>query len=141
MVDIEAHPPSRKGEREEIDPTVPRRFKMPKGGRPKGAKNRKTIIRKVALESHTVREDGRTRKLTALEIVLNQLSRAAMTGNQRAFGEMDRLLSKYGADESGGGSGVLVVSHPMTPEEAIADGERANEEARRRWAEELNDEQ
>lgn len=43
---------------ERYDPTIPRRIKL-HTGRKRGAKNRKTIVREVALELHVIREKGK----------------------------------------------------------------------------------
>ena len=53
-------------------PPMRRRFKVSgnRKGRPKGAKNRKTIVQAVADEMHTVIENGKRRKRSTLELVL-----------------------------------------------------------------------
>ncbi len=114
-------------------PPMRRRFKdsgNPKG-RPKGAKNRKTIVRMVANERHTVHEKGKRRRRTTLEFVLLRLSKMALEDkNPRAFEEFHRLIKAYQPQEADDGLGYLVVPAPVTMEEAIAEGEKANEEAR-----------
>ena len=61
-------------------PPMRRRFKdsgNPKG-RPKGAKNRKTIVRMVANERHIVHEKGKRRRRSMLEFVLLRLRNMAL---------------------------------------------------------------
>ncbi len=102
-------------------------------GRPKGAKNRKTIVKVVANEMHSVTEAGKRRRLSTLELVLLSLRNMALEGkNVRAFDELHRLIKVYQPQETDDNCGYLVVPAVKTPEEAIAEGEKANAEARAR---------
>ena len=102
-------------------------------GRPRGSKNRKTIVREIAHEMHTVVEqDGRRRRRSTLELMLLALCNLAAGGNVRAFRAYKKYLEKYEPQETNSNVGVLVVPAPMTIEEAIEEGEKANEEARAR---------
>ncbi len=118
-------------------PPMHRRFKgsgNPRG-RPKGAKNRKKIVQKVADEMHTVTENGKRRRRSTLQLVLLRLRSMALAGKTpRAFEEFHRLLKTYEPQEAEKKLGYLVVPPPMTIEEAIAEGEKANAEARARRA-------
>ena len=132
--------PERPPAEEEVgyrQPPMRRRFKdsgNPKG-RPKGAKNCKTIVKMVAKERHTVHEKGKRRRRTTLAFVLLRLRNMALENkNPRAFEEFHRLIKAYQPQEAGDGLGYLVVPPTMTIEEAIAEGEKANEEARARRA-------
>ena len=106
-----------------------RRFKTcgnPKG-RPKGARNRKTIVREVANEIHQVREDGELRGRSTLELVLLRLRELALEGkNTQAFEEVHRLIKAYEPQPTDDSTGVLVVPAEMSPEEWIAEQEELN---------------
>ena len=99
-------------------------------GRPKGAKNRKTIVRTVANEMHTVIENGTRRRLSTLELVLLRLRNMALEGkNVRAFNELHRLIKAYGPQEADKIHGVLVAPAEISAEEWI---EREMEENKTR---------
>jgi hypothetical protein len=120
------------------NPPMKRRFKSgesgnPKG-RPRGSKNRKTIIRKIANEMHTVTENDRRRRLPTLELMVLALRNKAATGDVPAFRAYNKFLVKYEPQESSSKRGYLVVGPTMTQEEAIAEGEKANIEADARHA-------
>ena len=102
-------------------------------GRPKGSKNRKTIVKAVANEMYSVTENGKRRRLSTLQFVVLSLRNMALENkNVGAFDEFHRLIKAYQPQESNDDVGYLVVPAGMTPEEAIAEGEKANEEARAR---------
>jgi hypothetical protein len=109
-------------------------------GRPQGTKNRKTIVKAVANEMHSVTENGKRRRLSILQLVLLSLRNVALEGkNVRAFDEFHRLTKAYQPQEAGGDLGYIVLRADITPEEAIAEGEKANAEARARRAAESQD--
>lgn len=114
-------------------PPMRRRFKSGQSGnrrgRPRGSKNRKTIVREIANETHTVTEDGRRRRRSTLELMLLALRNCAAEGNVRAFRAYKKYLAKFEPQESHSNAGYLVVPAEMTPEEAVAEGEKANAEA------------
>lgn len=124
-------------------PPMKRRFKPDQSGnrwgRPAGSKNRKTIVRMIANETHTVTEDGRQRRRSTHELMLLALRNFAAEGNLRAFRAFEKYLTKYEPQESRSNHGVLVAPAAMTIEEAIADGEKANAEARVQRAAQLRD--
>jgi len=106
------------------NPPMHRRFKKLKNskGRPKGAKNRKTIVRMIANEVHTVNESGKRRRRSTLDLVLLRLRGMALTDeNPRAFEEFHRLVKVYGVQESDGDLGYLVVPAAKSAEEWIAE--------------------
>ena len=111
-------------------PPMRRRFKAsgnPKG-RPRGSKNRKTIVKTVANEMHSVGENGKRRRLSTLDLVLLRLRNLALEGKSvRAIDELHRLLKVYQPQEARVRGGVLVVPAPMSTEEWIAMVERKNE--------------
>ena len=118
-------------------PPMQRRFKGSGNlkGRPKGAKNRKTIVRTVANEIHTVVENGKRRKRSTLELVLLSLRNMALEGkNVGAIEEFHRLIKVYQPQETDDNVGYLVVPAPLTDEEYRAKGEKLNAVADARHA-------
>ena len=86
------------------NPPMIRRFKSgesgnPKG-RPRGSKNRKTIVRQIANEMHTVTENGQRRRLSTLALMLLALRNQALAGNVRAFRAYKKLVAKYEPQET-----------------------------------------
>lgn len=111
------------------NPPTYRRFKESGNskGRPKGSKNRKTIVREVASEMHTVIENGEQRRRSTLELVLLRLRNMALEAkNMRAFDEMQKLLKAYEIEDPEGRYGYLVVPAPMSAEEWMAEQEELN---------------
>lgn len=101
-------------------------------GRPKGAKNRKTIVRTVANEMHTLIENGTRRKLSTLELVMLRLRNMALEGkNVRAFDELHRLIKAYQPQEADKCHGVLVAPALLTDEEWIAEQTELNKTRKR----------
>ena len=97
-------------------------------GRPKGAKNRKTIVKTVANEMHSVLENGKRRSRSTLELVLLRLRNMALEDrNVTAIGELHRLIEAYQPQEANDNAGYLVVPAELTQEEFIAKIERKNE--------------
>ncbi len=120
-------------------PPMKRRFKSGQSGnrrgRPRGSKNRKTIVRKIMNEMHTVTEDGRRRRRSTLELMLLALRNLVAAGNVRAFRAFMKFQAKYEPQESNSRLGCLVVPAGITPEEEIASSEKLNAEARAKHAE------
>jgi len=119
-------------------PPLTRRFKSGRSGnrrgRPRGSKNCKTIVREIANEMHAVTEDGRLRRRSILEFMLLALRNRAAEGDVRAFRAYKKYLAKFDPRETDSKLGYIVLSADVTPEEAIAEGEKANAEARARRA-------
>lgn len=87
-------------------------------GRPKGSKNRKTIVRNIASKRHTVTINGQQQQLTVLEALILKLQYAAIEKGGRAQREHQRLLKKYDVQQDEAQRyGVLVTPPEMTPEE------------------------
>ena len=110
-------------------PPTRRRFKKSGNskGRPKGAKNRKTIVKAVANEMHTVAANGKHRRRSTLDLVLLSLRNLALEGkNVRAFEEFHRLAKAYQTQETNDRVGYLVVPAEMTQEEWVARQEELN---------------
>ncbi len=98
-------------------------------GRPRGAKNRKTIVKKVAMETNTVIQKGKRRRRTNLELVLTALRNLAIEGNVSAFRAYQAYLAKFGP-QRGIVRGMLLVPPELTEEEIRAEAEKLNEEGR-----------
>jgi len=117
------------------NPPFQRRFKKGlsgnKKGRPRGSKNRKTIVREIAYEMHKVIEDGQWRWRATLGLMLLALRNHAAEGNVRAFRAYQKYLAKYEPQETNSKLGYLVVPAPMTTEEFIKHAEKTNVEADR----------
>jgi hypothetical protein len=106
-----------------------RRFKVSGNplGRPKGAKNRKTIVKDVATQMHSVSENGKRRQRSTLQLVLLRLRNLALEGkNTRAFEEMHRLMKAHQPQETNEELGYIVVPAPMSPEDWIKEQEELN---------------
>jgi hypothetical protein len=69
----------------------PGRSGNPKG-RPKGRRNAKTVVTRVVNEKVTVRENGRTRKVTKFEAMVLANTQKAMKGDTHALNSMIGLM-------------------------------------------------
>ncbi len=110
-----------------------RRFKLGESGnrrgRSRGSKNRKTIVRKIANEMHTVTEDGRQRRRSTLELMLLALRNLAAEGKTRNFRVYNKYLAKF-EPQTRSKLGYLVVPPELTEEEVRAEAEEMNKEGR-----------
>ncbi len=120
------------------NPPMVRRFKGEpfgnppnKSGRPKGSKNRKTMVREIAHEMHAVTESGRKRRRSTLELILLKLRNKALTGNVRAYRAYCEFLEKYEPQNVGSDLGFMVAPAEMTQEEWIAAEMQKNLERQR----------
>jgi len=68
-------------------------------GRPKGSKNRKTIVREIACERHRVTENGRKVIRTTAELLLHGLRMQAFAGNRKALKYYYGLLERHDETE------------------------------------------
>jgi hypothetical protein len=66
-------------------------------GRPKGSRPVGSLLQDIIQQKIAVTENGRTRRLPALEIMLRRLANDAMRGEQRAIKFLLSLLDHYGA--------------------------------------------
>ena len=119
-------------------PPLIRRFKSGQSGnrrgRPRGSKNRKTIMREIAPEMHAVTEDGQRRRRSTLALMLLALRNRAADGNVRALRAYTKYLAKYEPQEADPNVGVLVAPAELTFEEYIEKGEKENAVADARHA-------
>ena len=86
-------------------------------GRPKGARDRGSTVRQIALETYTVRQDGERQKRTTLELVLLSLRNLAVSGNVRAFRANHELLQRYAPQQPVEQGGFLIVPEQPSAEE------------------------
>lgn len=64
-------------------------------GRPKGQRNFSTILIRELSETLSVKEGGKTKKLTKIEAVIKQLVTKAVKGDARALAELLRQISAH----------------------------------------------
>jgi hypothetical protein len=82
------------------NPSVKTRF--PKGycgnpsGRPKGARNKSTIVEAVLNEKVTIRDGKRTRKISKFEIMVTQMMNEAAKGSAKAQANVLQLVKTFG---------------------------------------------
>ena len=76
-------------------------------GRPKGSKSFSTVLMNELHELLTVKEAGKTRRLTKLEAVIKQLVSKALKGDPRAMAELFRQVNAHLPEEGEGDAGSL----------------------------------
>ena len=83
-------------------PPRARQFKPGQSGNPKGrrkgAKNESTMLRELLHRKITIRESGKSRKVTIFEAILTRFAEDSLKGNVRSAAF---LLNRYGAMVSG----------------------------------------
>ena len=79
----------------------------PRRGRPKGARNLRTIVQALANETVAVQIDGKRKKRRIIELVLRALNAKSLKGDLRAVEQVDRIRERFGAPSVEGG--LLVV--------------------------------
>jgi hypothetical protein len=65
-------------------------------GRPKGSRSLGTILSDVIRQSIPVTENGRTRRIPALEVMLRRLANDAMRSDPKALRLLLALVDRYG---------------------------------------------
>ena len=89
-------------------------------GRPKGSKNKKTILRDIAREKHIIPGKDGPIELTTMELVVMALRQAAMEGDIRAIDKLDEYQKKYRTGNTKTLTIGLVAPEDMPQEEWIA---------------------
>ncbi len=91
-------------------------------GRPKGSISLEGLTRKVAHKKHKVSIDGRYRRLTTFELLIEKTKAMAANGHSGAAALLAWLRSQIepSTTEIAQG-GFLIVPGPVTPEEFIAE--------------------
>ena len=82
----------------------PKHTQFPKGngpgkGKPKGAKNLKTIVNLVTGAKVSTRINGKVKKISKLEAALHQLVNKAAGGDLKAIEKLIALYERYGPEE------------------------------------------
>ena len=104
-------------------PPISSRFKKGecgnRKGRPKGVKNAATILEERLNRMIEIRENGKSRKITALEGILAKTINVALTGNLKAT---ELVMKRYASDEIGRGPAERApkITEDMTDEQAMA---------------------
>ena len=68
-------------------------------GRPKGSKNFATILNEVVSAKVPAKINGKTKKLTKIELSLQQLANKASAGDLKAIAKLIDLYQQYGPPE------------------------------------------
>ncbi len=68
-------------------------------GRPKGAKNFSTIVKEALGAKVSAKINGKTVKMTKVELSVHQLANKASSGNQRAINKVIELYQQHGPQE------------------------------------------
>lgn len=82
----------------------PKHTRFPKGksgnlkGRPKGAKNLKTIVLEELSERVPIRENGRQRKISKMALIVKTQVKRAVEGSDRAATDVLKLAQSLGMD-------------------------------------------
>jgi hypothetical protein len=127
----------------------PRHTRFKKGqsgnprGRPKGKKNMKTMLEAALVRRETVRVNGKMRRMTRGEYLIEDTFQKAAKGSEWHLAQFFRLMQMAGLfDEppnpSEHRSGVLVVPPPMTVEEWEKAAHDQQDKAQARTAEWLD---
>ena len=82
----------------------PKHTQFPKGngpgkGKPKGAKNLKTIVNLVTGAKVSTKINGKVKKISKLEAALHQLVNKAAGGDLKAIEKLIALYERYGPEE------------------------------------------
>ena len=94
-------------------------------GRPKGTRNTKTIVQQIAREKHRVKEGGRPRQITTVELLVRRLLAKAMAGDIKAEKYLERVRDRVAPanDETG----YILAPEDMSAEDWIERQERLNQ--------------
>ena len=84
----------------------------PGKGKPKGAKNMKTIVNSATGAKVTTKSNGKFKKISKIEAAVHQLANKAAAGDLKAIEKLIALYERYGPEEQ---------SLMPTQEETMAD--------------------
>ena len=105
----------------------------PGKGRPKGAKNLKTIVNSVTSAKLPTKINGKMKKISKIELAMHQLANKAAAGDLKAIEKLIALYERYGPEEQ---------SLLPTPEETKVNLETLqNYLAMQKFGEDVNDEE
>ena len=71
----------------------------PGKGRPKGAKNMKTIVNSATGAKVTTKSNGKLKKISKIEAAVHQLANKAAAGDLKAIEKLIALHERYGPEE------------------------------------------
>lgn len=71
-------------------------------GRPRGSRNMKSLVREVFEDKVPAKINGKTRKVSRVELGLRQLANKASTGDLKAIAHLLTLYERYGPPEEDG---------------------------------------
>jgi hypothetical protein len=102
-------------------------------GRRKGARNMKSIAREIMDEKLLIRQDGKTKSASAIEILLRKARDEALRGGQKEFERLIKILERSFGD-------ALDPPLPDTPTKVVwefveSDGEGGPKLSRKQWEE------
>lgn len=86
-------------------------------GRPPGFRNRKSIVQAIAQEIHEVKENGKLKRRTTLELVLLTLRNLALEGRPKAFRVLEDVIRKYTDQVTDSRGGYALMPAKLTCEE------------------------
>ena len=96
-------------------------------GRPKGSTSLSRLTRKVALRKHSVPMEGKSRRISMLELLILKLNAMAASGHPGAATLINWLRAQTEPSEADVEiGGFLLVPAPITTEEFIAKEEARN---------------
>ena len=97
-----------------------------KRGRPKGARNHRTIVREVAMQQVTIKGDGGAKTVKIGEAMLLLLERRTMSGDVAADKALTRLRNQIIPQADDDECGFLLAPEPLGEEEWIRQQEILN---------------
>ena len=65
-------------------------------GRPRGARNFRTVVRSTLAEKVTLRDGERTRKVSVMEAIVRKCANGALKGDPKAFSNLLQLIRPTG---------------------------------------------
>lgn len=82
----------------------PKHTQFPNGngpgkGKPKGAKNMKTIVNSATGAKVTTKSNGKLKKISKIEAAVHQLANKAAAGDVRSIDKLIALYERYGPEE------------------------------------------
>ncbi len=89
-----------------------------RAGRPKGARNVKTIVKELARQRIPIHEAGEDQQVSVVEALVLKLQHLAMTGDVAANKRLDQLRLRI-EPEPPADAGLLVVPQPLAQTEWI----------------------
>lgn len=104
----------------------PLRSRFPRGqsgnprGRPRGARDQNAIVRDLARRTVTILKDGRKKRVTNLDLIVDAIRFQAASGNDIALSLLSRYAVPEPDDDEPRAKGVMIGCDKMTVEEWTA---------------------